>query len=69
MRRQMKVPVVRLSAKTRSIIKRFEKIKERIAKQRDVLRDVHSEMEEVLEGCDQTIRELESAIDKLSEYL
>lgn len=56
--------------KTRATIQRLvKKHTDRIAKERDALRDLISDAEDIVDNCDQAIENLESAVDKLSEYL
>ena len=47
----------------------FEKAKNHIAKERDKLRTMLEEAEEICESCDTAIEDLEHAIETLSQYL
>ena len=51
------------------MIKKIKESKERIAEQRDNLRDIYSYVQCLTDNCDIAIVDLESAIDKLSELL
>ena len=54
---------------TKAVLKRIEKLKKDIAKRRDDLRDLVSEMEQLSENCDTAVDHLTSAADALSELL
>lgn len=49
--------------------KQIEASKRRIAKERDLLRDYISEVEEIAENCDEAVDDLERAADALSDLL
>lgn len=51
------------------LIKDVEKQKERIGRERDKLRDLTSELESILEDCDDAVANLEAAADAMSKYL
>jgi len=51
------------------IIAAVKKSKEVIAKERDTLRDLISDAEEILWNCESAVEELERAVDILSEHL
>lgn len=50
-------------------LRAIRKHKAAIAKHRDALRSLHSDLTDIVESTDEGVRELEDAIDKLSEYL
>lgn len=52
-----------------SLTKQIEACKERIAKERDKLRDLVHEVNEIVDNCDEAHRDLEHAVDTLSQYL
>jgi bacterioferritin (cytochrome b1) len=52
-----------------TFIKKLKGHVEVIAKNRDAIRDLISEFEEICENCDEAIDELESALDTLSQHL
>ncbi len=49
--------------------KKIKALTAKIAKDRDALRDLISEVEDITECCDRAIESLESAADSLSELL
>lgn len=51
------------------LIKDFEGIKKRIARERDKLREAIGEMEEIADDCDASLTSLQEAVDALSKYL
>ena len=51
------------------IIAQVNACKKRIARERDKLRDLISEMESLEDCTDRAVRDLESAADSLSEYM
>ena len=51
------------------IKKEIVKITDRISKDRDELRDLIGELEEIEASCDEAIEDLVRAADSLSEYL
>jgi RNase adaptor protein for sRNA GlmZ degradation len=51
------------------LIKEIKKRMERIAKERDALRELLQDVESVIDSSDTAYRELERAVDRLSEYL
>jgi hypothetical protein len=53
----------------KGILAKVESCKKRIAAERDNLRDLISELEDIAECCDVAHGDLESAADSLSEYL
>jgi hypothetical protein len=53
----------------KNTIKRLEKEKEKLAKNRDSLRAFRYEMEELEDCCKGAIEDLELAIDRLSELV
>jgi predicted nucleic acid-binding Zn-ribbon protein len=53
----------------KSLANRIEKAKMNIAKQRDILRDLLSEVDEIREHCDEAYDDLDRAIDGLSRLL
>jgi hypothetical protein len=53
----------------KGILAKLESCKKRIAAERDKLRDLISELEDIAECCDVAHGDLESAADSLSEYL
>jgi hypothetical protein len=55
--------------KLAKMIKDINKIKTNIAKERDRLRDIISENEDICDSADEGLRELQSAIDTLSQFL
>lgn len=50
-------------------IKRLEKEKANLAKNRDSIREFLGELEELDENCSQAIEDIECAVDKLSELV
>lgn len=52
-----------------SLIRRINKCKERIAHERDVLRDLLSEAEEIVTSADDAVDSMTYAADRLSELL
>ena len=54
---------------TKAIIKQVTKIKNRLAKDRDDLRAIQSEVEELLDGKEDNLYDLESIIDDLSKFV
>ncbi|MFC1453641.1 hypothetical protein ACFLQL_00490 [Verrucomicrobiota bacterium] len=54
---------------TQEFIDRINDLKERIALDRDELRGLLSELEDICDGCDEATYHLEDAADALSEYL
>ena len=60
----------------KDVLEQIEKSKKIIAEQRDFLRGIYDTLEEIIESCDQSIdgfdngkREIEAAIDSVSQYL
>ena len=53
----------------KQITKQFNAIKKRIAKERDKLRDLVSEINDVEECSGRAVEAMEEAADALSEYL
>lgn len=53
----------------KSLANRIEKAKMNIAKQRDILRDLLIEVDEIREHCDEAYDDLDRAIDGLSRLL
>jgi len=53
----------------KEILTKVKACKERIAKERDKLRDLISEIESIEDCTDRAVSDLESAADALSEYL
>lgn len=53
----------------KELLKKLEISKRAIAKERDKLRVIAEEAEELCESCDNAERDLDSAIDHLSEYV
>jgi ABC-type transporter Mla subunit MlaD len=53
----------------KSLAKQLAAVKAKIAANRDVLRTLVSEYEDILETCDRACDDLERAADALSEYL
>jgi hypothetical protein len=53
----------------KGILAKVESCKKRIAAERDKLRDLISEIEDVAECSDRAVSDLESAADSLSEHL
>jgi len=53
----------------KKLITEVEKYKTRIAKQRDGLRELISEAEELIESCERGDEALETALDALSELV
>lgn len=53
----------------KSLANRIEKAKMNIAKQRDILRDLLIEVDEIGEHCDEAYDDLDRAIDGLSRLL
>jgi len=54
---------------TDAVIAEIKKLKEEIASRRDRLREIHEDIEEVVDSCDRADQALEDAVDALSEYL
>lgn len=52
-----------------AVVRRIEKQKAIIAKARDELRDLISEVSDIADNCDSAIDHIESAADDLSHYL
>ena len=52
----------------KQIVKKIEKHRDKIGKERDALREILYEIEPLIESCDDAIRDLNYAIDRLSEY-
>lgn len=53
----------------RKIVSQLEAEKKKIAKARDRIRDLLSDVEGMLDSSDRGLEDLESAIDALSEYV
>lgn len=51
------------------VIKKLEKIKNNIAKERDKLREVLDAYHDILDTSDVAVADIEEAIDTLSQYL
>ena len=58
------------------LLSQMEKLKQKIVIERDKLRDIYSELEEVIESCDAGIENInegmgniEEGLDNLSQYL
>lgn len=58
-----------MARSTASILKQIEKTKNRLAKQRDELRELIDELESIEGSCVEAVQSLESAADSLSQYL
>jgi len=56
-------------ATKKALLAKVEKAKAAISKQRDELRELQSEVEDLSECCDEAVRSLEDATDALSKYL
>lgn len=52
---------------TKTIIRRLEKERNKIALSRDALRDLQYEVNALFESCEEGLQNLDEAIDKLSE--
>ena len=53
----------------KAIIKRLEKEKAKIAKNRDALRELLSDAADIEESCNEALDDIERAIDALSKYV
>lgn len=53
----------------KGILRKIEKQKQIIAKARDELRDLVSEVSDIADNCDSAVDHIESAADDLSHYL
>lgn len=53
----------------RALYKGVEQRKKQIAAERDKLRDLRDEIEEIVQNCDDALEALECALDHLSEQL
>ena len=51
------------------VVAKINRHKEAIGKHRDALRDIHSELADILEDADAGIDCLETAVDYLSRYI
>lgn len=51
------------------ILKEVRGCKSRIAKERDKLRDLTSELDEIINDCDEAVDYLGEAVDAISRYL
>lgn len=56
-------------AKVKCLCKEAEKIKNNIAKERDRLRELIGEIEDIIDSTDSFISDFEHALDSLSQYL
>ena len=56
-------------ATNKAIIKRLEKEKAKIAKNRDALRELLSDAADIEESCNEALCDIERAIDALSKYV
>lgn len=54
---------------TVELIKKIEACKERIATERDKLRDLENEVNEIVHDCDEADIALQNAVDSLSRLL
>lgn len=54
--------------KTNATVRKLEKIRERIGKERDALRDILDEVRTLEENSDRALVALDDCIDALSEY-
>jgi len=54
---------------TKTFIVKLEASKKKLAKERDALRDLISEYEDIAESADSAIQDIENAIDTLSQYV
>jgi ABC-type transporter Mla subunit MlaD len=52
-----------------SLSRQIEACKTRIAAERDKLRDLIAEADEIAENCDAAVADLDHAVDSLSQYL
>lgn len=52
-----------------TLITNIEKTRDRIAKERDYLRNLINDTKSICDSCDEAIDYLDVAADKLSEYL
>lgn len=57
------------TAPTKRMIAKVTKLKDETARKRDDLRDLISELEQIVENCDRATDAMESAADSLSELL
>lgn len=61
--------------KVKDLLKKAEAIKKIMAKERDKLRDIHSELEDLLgsfdgiENIENGLRDIESGVDEISQYV
>lgn len=53
----------------RVALEKIEKCKQHIARERDTLRDIISEVKEIVEHSDSAVCDMENACDTLSQYL
>jgi predicted nucleic acid-binding Zn-ribbon protein len=53
----------------RRLLKEVEQQKARIAADRDKLRDLHYELDEILSGCDEAVEALDRTADAMSQLL
>ena len=68
--------MVHLKKKVDKLLKKVTKCKTTIATERDKLRELHGDLTDILEsldggidGVENSLREFEDAVDKMSEYL
>jgi hypothetical protein len=53
----------------RSIISKIKRHKEAIAYHRDALRDIHYDLDQIIESTNEGLQSLDVALDQLSEFL
>lgn len=56
-------------ARVKTLLRKMNQSKLRIAAERDKLRDLVSEFQDIEQSCEDAVQELESAADRLSELL
>ena len=57
------------ASRAHGIVAEIKKHKDAIARHRDALRDIHNDLEGILESATTGIDALETAIDELSQYV
>lgn len=57
------------TATVAKLVKQARKITAELARKRDELRSIHSDLEDILESTTEGVNEMEGALDRLSEYV